>query len=103
MCFAETLPQLIEMDAAAIPSILPFHVPAVPKEMIKKVMGAEPSDYEVQAMMRSADADDNGTVDFDEFCEIYRKVKTGKLECAAFAQAMADFDSLLDSLDDDDG
>ena len=73
------------------------------KEMIKKVTGAEPSDYEVQAMMRSADADDNGTVDFDEFCEIYRKVKTGKLECAAFAQAMADFESLLDSLDDDAG
>jgi len=38
MCFAETLPQLIEMDAVAIPSILPFHVPAVPKEMIKKAL-----------------------------------------------------------------
>ena len=36
--FAETLPQLIEMDGLQIPSKLCFEVPAVPKDMMEKAL-----------------------------------------------------------------
>ena len=35
---SESIPQLIEMDAINIPSVLCFHVPAVPKEMLLKAL-----------------------------------------------------------------
>jgi hypothetical protein len=38
MLISESIPQLIEMDAINIPSVLCFHVPAVPKKMLMKAL-----------------------------------------------------------------
>ena len=38
MLISESIPQLIEMDAINIPSVLCFHVPAVPKKMMLKAL-----------------------------------------------------------------
>ena len=37
-CFAESLPQLIEMDALILPTTLQFSVPAIPKAMMEKAL-----------------------------------------------------------------
>lgn len=36
--FEESLPQLIEMDAIMIPTVLPFSVPAIPKALLEKAI-----------------------------------------------------------------
>merc|ERR1711988_1730453 len=72
------------------------------KCLLKDCSGVDPSDIEVDEMMELVDTDGSGTMDFDEFVNVYKKVQKGEVKFEAFETMMKDFDTLVNTLEGED-
>jgi hypothetical protein len=58
------------------------HITAKEISDVMKELGESVPGYQIRDMIKEVDIDENGTVEFDEFVEMYKKVKSGKKKFA---------------------
>jgi hypothetical protein len=58
------------------------HITASEIGNVLKALGESVPGYQIRDMIKEVDIDENGTVEFDEFVEMYKKVKSGKKKFA---------------------